>query len=140
VKLPLKPIQPGEEGLPKLITDVKAIVQGKVFFLEGFDKYPDISETPTGILPSDFEASMFLKSSVHAMFTEWFDMKQSTAVALDKSAADVVVMMGSSTQSLQFYGSQVKGPTIAIVLCNAYPPASTPTTYGQLRVFYVPQP
>ena len=140
MKLPLKQISPGEEGIPKIIADVKKIAQGKVFFLEGFDKYPDISETPTGILPADFEASMFLKSSVHAIFTEWFAMKQSTALALDKSTADVVVIMESSIQSLQFYGSRMKGPTIAIVLCNAYPPASTPTTYGHLRVFYVPQP
>jgi len=140
VKLPLKPIQSRDDGVPRLIADVKALTQGKVFSLEGFDKYPDISETPTGMLPPDFEAAMFLKSSVHAMLVSWFAMEPSTVAGPDKSAADVVVLMGSGVQSLQFYDSQSEGPSIAIVLCNAYPPASTPTTYGSLRVFYVPQP
>jgi hypothetical protein len=144
VKLPLEPIQPRDSGIPKLIADIKAIAQGKVFFLEGFDKYPDISEAPTGILPADFEATMFLKSSMHTMFLSWFSMEPSTVVVPDKSAADVVVILESGVQSLaqrlQFYGSQLEGPSVAIVLCNSYPPASTPTTYGSLRVSYIPQP
>jgi hypothetical protein len=144
VKLPLKPIQLRGEGVPKPIADVKAIAQGKIFFLEGFDRYPDISETPTGILSADFEGAMFLKSSVHTMFMSWFAMEPSTVVVPDKSAADVVVIAESGVQSLaqrlDFYSAQPDGPTIAIVLCNAYPPASTPTTHGSLRVFYVPQP
>jgi hypothetical protein len=140
VKLPLKPILPRGDGLPKVIANVKAFVQGKVFSLEGFDKYPDISETPTGILPADFEAAMFLKSSMNTMFTSWFGMEPSIGVGPDKSAADVLVIMESSVQSLQFDCTQMQRPSIAIVLCNGYPPASTRTTYGSLRVFYVPQP
>jgi hypothetical protein len=44
VNVPLEPTQSRGDGIPELIADVRAIVEGKVFFLEGFDKYPDISD------------------------------------------------------------------------------------------------
>jgi hypothetical protein len=144
VKLPLRAIQSGGDGVPKLISSVKAIARGKVFSLIGFDRFPDISEAPTGILPADVEAAMFLKSSVHTMFISWFGMEPSTSVGPDKPDANVLVIMESDikslAQKLQFDGLQSQGPSIAIILCNAYPPASVPTTYGSLRIFYVPQP
>jgi hypothetical protein len=144
VKLLLKPIHSGGASVPKLISSVKSIAQGKVFSLIGFDRFPDISEAPTGILSADVEAALFLKSSVHAMFISWFGMEPSTIVGSEKPDADVLVIMESDykllTQKLQSDSLQSQGPAIAIVLCNAYPPAFIPTTYGSIRVFYVPQP
>lgn len=41
-------------------------------------------------------------------------------------------------EKLQSFGSS--RPLIAVVLCSAYPPASTPTSYGTLKVLYIPPP
>jgi hypothetical protein len=118
--------------------------KGKTFALEGFDRYPDISETPTGILSSDFEAAMFLKSSIHAILTDWFDMKPSANSVVDKSsaAADVVFVMASGIPSLEeklvAYNTET-GPSAVIVLCSAHPPGSD-TTFNSLKVLYVAQP
>jgi hypothetical protein len=69
---------------------------------------------------------MFVKSSVHTMFMSCFSMEPSTAVAPDKSVADVVVIMESGVQSLvqrlQFHGSRLARSSVVVVLCNAYPP------------------
>lgn len=140
MKLPLKPIQPKYDEVSKLIADVKAITKGKTYSLEGFDKYPDISETPTGILSAEFEAAVFLKSSVQTIFTSWLSMDLSTSVGTERPAADVVVIRESGNQSTQLASSQLQGCPIAIVLCNVYPPSPASVTYGPTKVFYVPQP
>jgi signal transduction histidine kinase len=140
VKLPMT-LCPRKDDISDLVADVRTLTKGKKFHLEGFDRYPDISETPTGILSADSEAAMFLKSSMHVMLTEWFGMESST-VAISGMSAEVVVGMESGMPSLmeklQSYGPG-SGPSIAIILCSAYPPTGTATTYGSLRVFYVPQ-
>jgi len=123
--------------------EVSGLTQGKTFSLEGFDRYPDISETPTGILSADFEGAMFLKSSMHIMLTNWFGMKSiSTPSSTDKSEIDVMVIMESGVQSLheKLQSYTDSRASIAIVLCSTYPPASTQASYGTLKVFYVPQP
>jgi hypothetical protein len=137
------PSPPSADGVADVVSEIKALSQGKKFSLDGFDKYPDISETPTGILSSDFEAAMFLKTSVHVMLTTWFDMQPSANPVANMSTPDVVVIMESGVPSvgekLQSYASGPK-PSIAIVLCSTYASASSPSAYGSLRVFYVPQP
>jgi hypothetical protein len=142
VKLPLSATPTTGDGAPDPIVEVKRLTKGKMFSLDGFDRYPDISETPTGILSSDIEAAMFLKSSIHAMLTDWFEMKPSMNLTADKSIADVVFIMASGvsslTEKLQAYNTDA-GPSIVIVLCNTHTPTSA-TTFDSLRVLYVPQP
>ncbi|KAF2493134.1 hypothetical protein BU16DRAFT_512860 [Lophium mytilinum] len=142
VKLPMVAGPPTKDDISDLVADVKGSTKGKKFHLEGFDRYPDISETPTGILSADSEAAMFLKSSIHVMLTEWFEMDSSTACISDKTAEVVVIMesgIPSLMEKLQSYEPGT-GPSIAIILCSAYPPTGTATVIGSLRVFYVPQP
>jgi hypothetical protein len=143
VKLPLVPILPAKDGTLDLVREVKRSTEGKSFLLEGFDRYPDLAETPTGLLSADIEASMFLKSSIHDMLTEWFGMQPSRTPVSSQISANVVVIMESGVQSLiqklQSYGTG-SGSLIAIVLCSTYPPASADTLVGSTRVFYIPQP
>lgn len=147
VKLPIQSMkQPSPEDL-QLVTEVKGLSRGQKFHLEGFDRYPDISETPTGILSADFEGAMFLKSSMHTMLTGWFDMEPATTQILDKSDSDLVVLMESGIaaldEKLRYYRDlqqKGSGPLIAIVLCSGYPSDSQLHAYEPLKVFYVPQP
>jgi signal transduction histidine kinase len=142
VRLPLL-ARPIGHAIPDLADEVKGLTKGKRFGLDGFDRYPDISETPTGILPADVEGAMFLKSSVHEMLTEWFEMEPAIVSRPDKTASDVVVIMESGINSLveklQSYQSG-SGPSTAIVLCSTQPFVSASMNYGSLKVFYVSQP
>jgi hypothetical protein len=143
VVLPLSTSSQPIDEISGLVTEARRFTTGKRFHLDGFDRYPDISETPTGILSSDFEAAMFLKSSIHSMLAEWFDMKPSAASVADKSCVDVLVIMDSGTHSLMEKLQSYKpnsGPSIVIVLCSTHPHTSAATTYGSLRVLYVSQP
>jgi signal transduction histidine kinase len=149
VKLPLLATKQPQADDPAsiMVREVKEAACGHTFNLEGFDRYPDISETPTGILSADFEGCMFLKSNVHTLLTEWFDMEPAATQILDKSASDLVVLMesgfGTLDEKLQYYKelrTTGSGPASAIVLCNEYPPTSQLHAHEPLKVFYVPQP
>jgi signal transduction histidine kinase len=147
VKLPMHSMkQPSPED-SKVVMEVKEVSRGQKFHLEGFDRYPDISETPTGILSADFEGAMFLKSSIHTMLTSWFDMQPATTPILNQSDSDVVILMESGVaaldERLEYYkGLRLtgSGPSTAIVLCSAYPPALQLHAHEPLKIFYVPQP
>lgn len=150
VKLPLSLTrQPKVDfSVSDIVDEVKAAAQGRKFVLEGFDRYPDISETPTGILSADFEGAMFLKSNIHTMLTDWFDMEPAPTQVLDKSDSDMVVLMesgiGALDETLQEYKNlrlNGSGPSTAIILCNdEYPSTAQLHVYKPLQVFYVPQP
>lgn len=139
VKLPMTSSPAEASKLSDLVAEVKDLSKGKRFVLEGFDRYPDISEAPTGILSADVEAAMFLKSSMTGMLAEWFDMEP--VVVSGSNTIDVVVIMesGISTLSnkLKSYES-VPDPPIIIVLCSTYPAATSHD--GVLKTFYVAQP
>ena len=125
------------------LANISRLTRGQKFSLEGFDRYPDISEPPTGILSADFEGAMFLKSSMHVMLIEWFGMVPiSTPSTTDKLESDVVIIMESGVQRLHEKLQSCAGsrPSIAIVLCSTYPPGLTRTSYGTLNVIYIPQP
>ena len=125
------------------VAEVSRFTRGQRFSLEGFDRYPDITETPTGILSADFEGAMFLKSSTHVMLTEWFGMESvPISSTTDRTGIDVVIIMESGFQNLHEKLQSCAGSrtSIAIVLCSTYPPKSRPTSYGTLKVLYIPQP
>lgn len=149
VKLPLlSPKQPEiDDPASNMVREVKEAARGRTFHLEGFDRYPDISETPTGILSADFEGAMFLKSNIHTMLTDWFDMEPAATQILDKSGSDMVVLMesgiGALNEKLQYYKELLtsgSGPSTAIILCNEYPHNSQLHAFEPLKVFYIPQP
>jgi len=147
VRIPMLAAQrPKLEDTP-FVKEVKRATTGLRFSLEGFDRYPDISETPTGILSADFEAAMFLKTSTHNVLTDWFGMEPTPTPGLDKSNPDLTVIMESGISSLEQrlqhfsdLASTGSSPSTAIVLCSTYPPTSKASNYGSLRVFHVPQP
>lgn len=61
VKLPLLSSLPEKSRAPAIVEEVRVITKGKIFNLEGFDRYPDLSRPATGILSRADEASMFSK-------------------------------------------------------------------------------
>lgn len=144
VRIPLKRRMPllGADG-DALIEAVKKEATGLKYYLEGFDRMPDISETPTGILSSEFQAAMFLKSSVITSLTDWFGME----VTFVEPSADVVVIMEAGITSmgekLELYSrnrpTDLK-PLIAIILCSSYHSNPISDSHGSVQVFYLQQP
>ncbi|KAF2430869.1 hypothetical protein EJ08DRAFT_588418 [Tothia fuscella] len=138
VKIPLQQSPPISNEVSDLLAEVKASTKGKKFSLEGFDMYPELSETPTGILSADFEGAMFLKSSVHNMLNSWFGMVP-VGISGEASSADVIVIMESGLPSLveKLQNCAAKGgPSVAIVLCSTYPATSASTSFGSLRTLH----
>ena len=148
VRIPLTSVPASNTVEQEQLAETRNETKALKFSLEGFDRYPDISETPTGILSSDSEAAMLLKSSVHGLMIDWFEMEATTS-GTDRSTADVVVIMESGfggksvSEILQTYHcslSPVAAKSIAIVLSNTYPTGPRIHSQGRFKVFYLPQP
>jgi hypothetical protein len=76
---------------PPSIGAVRTRTRGLTLCLVGFDVYPDISESPTGILDVHMERSLLYKQSLERMATDWFGMKVITSLTLDSSPADMYI-------------------------------------------------
>ncbi|CAL3964860.1 hypothetical protein PZA11_002235 [Diplocarpon coronariae] len=147
VRIPLTERLPTPDNL-KVVSEGRAAMQGLKFRLEGFDRYPDITETPTGILSSDSEAAMMLKSTVQDILVDWFGMEALTASGSDSSDADVIVFMETgSEQTLEqvlqnHYDNHPKnaGNSVAIVLTNSYHSGPKVDAHQRFRIFYLQQP
>ncbi|CAG8959103.1 hypothetical protein HYFRA_00012966 [Hymenoscyphus fraxineus] len=148
VRLPLTardPI-PAKRGDVDILSEVREVVEGFKFRLDGFDRYPDITETPTGILPPEAEAAMLLKSTTQSMLINWFNMEP---VLLENKASgiDLVFIMDPGLGDvgvkniLDSYDNQMpskSGKSTAIVLCSGYHrPAPKLNTCGKFRIFYL---
>ncbi|KAE9966634.1 hypothetical protein BLS_006882 [Venturia inaequalis] len=141
VKLPLLATPPAKSIAPDIVKEVRSVTQGKTFHLEGFDRYPDLSQPATGILSRADEAAMFSKSSVHFIATKWFGMRATSAA---ETHSDVVFLVESDLDSMQkqLQAYQASGVSVAVVLSNSYPNHSTwsSTAYGNFKILHVHQP
>ncbi|TVY78234.1 Autoinducer 2 sensor kinase/phosphatase LuxQ [Lachnellula suecica] len=149
VRIPLTATStPTNPDGPNYVAKVKEVTKGFKYSLESFDKYPDIAETPTGILSAEVEAAMLLKSSIQTLMTGWFDMELSTTSAAETST-DVVVIMESGLgersvkdilQSYKHDAPTKSGKSVALVLCNAYHPGPKMHSCESFQIFYIQQP
>lgn len=143
VKLPLLPSSPQKGSVTDLVDEVKKFTKGKTFHLEGFDRYPDLSQPATGILSRDDEAAMVSKSSMQFMASEWLGMIPHTVSAAEKHS-NIVFLMECGVESMQerLRLHQTSGVSIAVVLSNSYPNHSTwaTTTHDTFKVLHVHQP
>lgn len=148
VRIPLTERLPKPDSL-KVVNEVKESVQGHKFRLECFDRYPDITETPTGILSAEFEAAMMLKSTVQDTLVDWFGMEDASATTSEPSVADVVVVMesGMGEKSLDeilqaHYDTYPKKEekSVAIVLTSSYHSGPKIDSHNHFRIFYLQQP
>lgn len=141
VKLPLLPTPPAKSTASDMLEEVKVMTKGKTFTLEGFDRYPDLSQPATGILSRADEAAMLSKSSVHFAATKWFGMRATSAA---ENHSDVVFLVESVSESLQkrLQAHQASGTSIAVVLSNSYPDHNTwaSTACGSFKILHVHQP
>jgi hypothetical protein len=133
--------------VPEFLSEARKETEGLRFYLEGFDRYPDLSETPTGLLSAEIESAMFLKQSLHNLLVEWYCMNP--IASADKSSTDLVVIMdpafgGTSIEDV-LKGYEAQSPadsrrSTALVLLSAYPSTPRPSTIGRFNIVYVPQP
>ncbi len=148
VRIPLTSIPAGKTVDQEHLAETRKETRGLKYSLEGFDRYPDISETPTGILSSDTEAAMLLKSSVHGLMKDWFEM-EAAMPGSDKSTADVVLIMESGLggksvrEVLQIYHcalSPVAAKSIAIIFSTTYPTGPKIHSQGRFKILHLHQP
>jgi hypothetical protein len=151
VRLPLPaqspaPVNSGADA----IDEVRDLTLGFKFGLEGFERYPDITEEPTGILSSDIQAAMFLKATTISVLTTWFKMEPSAPNSpFGPSNTNLVMIMEAGlgkkniNDVLEPYcrnrepGS--KRP-IAVVLCNNYHPTFKIENHDVFDIVHMQQP
>jgi signal transduction histidine kinase len=145
VRIPLTASVASKSGDLDLLVEVRKVTKGLKFRLEAFDRYPDITETPTGILSAEAEAAMLLKSTMQDSLTEWFQMEAITGTA--DSVVDVIVVMESGlgdrslVDTLRSYTSDDSTKkSIAIVLSNSYHPSTHVDSCGNFRILHLQQP
>lgn len=150
VTLPLtaSSLPPTVEGVgADTVSEVRGKTTGLKACLVAFDAYPDIVDTPTGILSAEAEAMIILKSSIGSMMAAWFGMDIVTGSALESSPIDLHVILESGItgdQSLQDKIQACRNTSLAtstvLVLCITFPQNLTSHDEEGLRVFYVPPP
>jgi signal transduction histidine kinase len=150
VRIPLTERLPKADSL-KLIGDVRQFTKGLKFNLQCFDMFPDIAETPTGILSSTAEAAMLLKSTVQSTLTTWFEMEEIGSSVAGSQTADVCVIMeaGLGDKSLddmleayhQDHPDMEAGEKlVAIVLTSSYHSGPKVDAHEKFHIYYLQQP
>ncbi|KAL3420076.1 Sensor protein GacS [Phlyctema vagabunda] len=131
--------------------EVRSEVKGRVASFAGFDKYPEISETPTGILSADAQASLSLKCSMKTTLDEWFGIQERQIMTNDSSAADLQVLLedGFTSDELSekikhFRNSRLshssRNTSVTIVLCSDLQHSRPNLDRIGFKVLYLSQP
>jgi len=90
-----------------LITSTRARCTELVLCLVGFLLYPDLSQTPTGILTAQERRILILKSSIAKFASDWFGMNTITANTFEAAKGDVLICLQSQLDaSDRFTGIQ----------------------------------
>ena len=78
-----------------LMSAIRGRCEGLTLCLTGFEYYPDIRETPTGILSTHARCMLALKSSLAMIAEDWFGMKVKTASSLASAQGDILLGLQS---------------------------------------------
>jgi signal transduction histidine kinase len=149
-RISLIPSNPAANATPAIMTEVKAVTKGLKFNLEGFERYPDISEPPTGILPSNVQAAMLLKATMRQMLTDWFGMQENAMnLPFGASCTDVVVVMEVETHKLMLNeilkpysrnrSTDGNKPVCIVLYCNYHPITNT-VPHEYFNIIHIQQP
>jgi signal transduction histidine kinase len=109
--------------------------------LVGFDIYPDIRETSTGILSTQAKKSLAIKSSLTRAIEKGFGLKAVTATALNSADADIDILM--TTESHFRDANPAAGPPRErplIVLCSNLTLDYRSVSHANGPVIYLSQP
>lgn len=91
---------------------------------EGFDIFPSVSDTATGMLSAEAEGMMFVKSSLTSMLTSWLGMEVSLASQLSLDCGKIILTMAfpgvdDKIRSLDANITTSRDDQLVIVLCAA---------------------
>jgi hypothetical protein len=84
-----------------LIANIRTQCSGLKLCVLGFEYYPDIVETPNGILDVRARSMLALKSSLVTMAADWFGMEITTASALASVDGDMLLVLSSKLGLLE---------------------------------------
>ncbi|PBP23661.1 ATPase of HSP90 chaperone/DNA topoisomerase II/histidine kinase [Diplocarpon rosae] len=90
-----------------LVNDIRARCHGIKFCLVDFDYFPDLGETPTGVLTPHARSMLALKRSLANMASDWFGMEVSTSSTLASPGRGISLALRSklNRQSAPVEGS-----------------------------------
>jgi hypothetical protein len=91
---------------------------------EGFNIYPSVFDTATGMFSAEAKGLMLLKSSVTSVLTEWLNMEVSTASNLSLDSGDVILTMASPDianhiRAMDAQITEQRRESVVLVLCAA---------------------
>jgi hypothetical protein len=95
------PLESIETPVPELlenfsmISDIRTRCKGLAICLVGFEYYPELADTPTGILSAHAQRMLALKASTATYAAEWFGMNVTTAASLDSAHGDILIGLQS---------------------------------------------
>lgn len=128
------------------VSTVTKLVKGLSFYLSknAFNVYPNIKDTPTGILSSEAEGLLLLKNSLASIMTDWYEMVKVDYDDRANFPVDVLVTMGSDDTDRQIklleeLKLKAKQPVV-ITLCPASFRGQSYITNSGLKVFYLRLP
>ena len=78
-----------------VIADVGRRSKGLTLCLVGFEYYPEIDQTPDGILSPQARRMLAIKSSLTSLAIDWFGMNTTTATSIESAHSDIIMTLGS---------------------------------------------
>ncbi|TVY42575.1 Hybrid signal transduction histidine kinase B [Lachnellula occidentalis] len=83
------------------ITGIKTRCRGLKLCFIGFEYYPDIAETPSGLLSAHARCILAMKESLTAMAADWFGLEVTTASSADSAKGDILMGLRSKSSLLK---------------------------------------
>ncbi|TVY88039.1 Hybrid signal transduction histidine kinase B, partial [Lachnellula willkommii] len=105
VSVPIEPFSNSQNTTTQernsLITETRTRCQGLKLCLIGFEYYPDIAETPSGLLSAHARCILAMKESFTAMAADWFGLEVITASSADSANGDILMGLRSKSSLLK---------------------------------------
>ncbi|TVY35456.1 Hybrid signal transduction histidine kinase B [Lachnellula subtilissima] len=83
------------------IMEIKTRCHGLKLCFIGFEYYPDIAETPSGLLSAHARCILAMKESLTAMAADWFGLEVTTASSADSANGDILMGLRSKSSLLK---------------------------------------
>jgi len=84
-----------------VVADIGRRSKGLTLCLVGFEYYPEMDQTPDGILSPNARRMLAIKSSLFSLAEDWFGMTTTTARSIGSAEGDIIMILGSEYVKLR---------------------------------------
>lgn len=103
VTIPINLLNPMGQENNSLISDIRTRCRGLKLCLVGFEYYPNIEETPSGLLNAHSRCMLAVKSSFTEMAAGWFGLEVTTASSMGSTDGDILMGLRSKSEMLKYH-------------------------------------